>query len=153
MAEVPLNSLGSRMSQLSTGCHFWSYVTPSTRTKCQMTKQMRMTHQMRMAPWMMTTRQEGKGTSIFLEVGWTPKIKWVIFRFHLNFSGCTLGYKTSRRIPLITRIVISIALVRDPFSDLYFPHFTARGSMPKYIDNWKHNDSCPFLGGTTRSFF
>lgn len=25
MAEVPLNSLGSRMSQPSTGCHFWSY--------------------------------------------------------------------------------------------------------------------------------
>ena len=24
--------------------------------------------------------------------------------------------------------------------------------MPKYIDNWKQNDSCPFLGGTTRSF-
>ena len=47
---------------------------------------------------------------------------------------------------------ISIALVRDPFSDLYFKHFTARGSMPKYIDNWKQNDSCPFLGGTTRSF-
>lgn len=84
---------------------------------------------------------------------WNPKIKWVIFRFHVHFSGWTLGYKTSRRMTRITRIIISIALVRDPFSDLYFPHFTTRGSIPKYIDNWKHNDSCPFLGGTTRRFF
>ena len=101
------------------------------------------------------------GTSIFLEVGYNPpktnmEPQNQVGDFQVlkvNFSGCTLGYKTSRRIPLITRIIISISLVRDPFSDLYFPHFTTRGSMPKYIDNWKHNDSCPFLGGTTRRFF